>query len=379
MKLVKYLALILVLWGIPSFFSYDEAIGSVFSLLMVCALAFYYFISEKRSFLLPFIILGLLYFLISGLVMVYGDPKYFRNDLIKYFVLIICGAELARDTTKKELFVILTLGASSILVHALFFQGGFGRYSGLYLDPNGAGFVCIMAYCLSFNIKPKYLKNMGQFLVTFAGLLTFSRTFIILWLLVSLIAVVSDRKNSLNFGLGIGALIIILTVGSLLKVDVNRFNALESIFNDNQTTQVSVIKEDSRTDTWARYYDDILDSPIFGNGYRQLSGYDDTTPGVHNSYLMVIGEAGIFPFLVFIGIYLFMLFKNVARYKTEVFKIMFATTLFILLMTTHNYFDNFLLIFVSVWLFIQTTETVSDENEIEDLDSTETELLNKTL
>ena len=74
-----------------------------------------------------------------------------------------------------------------------------------------------------------------------------------------------------------------------------------------------------------------------------------------------------------------MLFKNVATYKTEVFKIMFATTLFILLLTTHNYFDNFLLIFVSIWLFIQTTETVSDEDEIEDIDSTETELLNKTL
>ena len=58
---------------------------------------------------------------------------------------------------------------------------------------------------------------------------------------------------------------------------------------------------------------------------------------------------------------------------------MFATTLFILLLTTHNYFDNFLLIFVSIWLFIQTTETVSDEDEIEDIDSTETELLNKTL
>ena len=377
MKLVKYVALILVLWGIPSFFSYDEGIGSIFSLLMICALAFYYFISEKRSFLFPFIILGLLYFLISGLIMVHGDPKYFRNDLIKYFVLIICGAELARDTTKKELFIILTLGASSILAHAVFFQGGFGRYSGLYLDPNGAGFVCIMAYCLSFSIKPKYLKNTGQFLVTFAGLLTFSRTFIILWLLVSLIAVFSDRKNSINFGLGIGALIIVLTVGSLLKVDVDRFNALESIFSDNQSTNVAVINEDSRTDTWARYYDDILDNPVFGNGYRQLSGYDEITPGVHNSYLMVIGEAGIFPFLIFVGIYLFMLIKNIVNYKTHVYKFMFATTLFILLLTTHNYFDNFLIIFVSVWLFIKTTEPTSDEHEV--IHTSDSELLNKTL
>ncbi|MEY8848962.1 O-antigen ligase family protein [Psychroserpens sp. XS_ASV72] len=376
MKIVKYLALILVLWGIPSFFSYDEAIGSKFSLLMVGMLGLYYLLSEKRKPIIPFIVLGLLYFLISGLIMVH-DSKYFINDLIKYFVVVICGAELARDTTKKELFVILTLGATSILAHAMFFQGDFGRYSGFYLDPNGAGFVCIMAYCLSFSIPSKLLKNSGQFLVTLAGLLTFSRTFIILWLLVSMISIFSNRKNALNFGLGIGALIIILSIGSLLKVDVDRFNALESIFNEDQATNVSVINEDSRTRTWSRYYDDILENPFFGNGYRQLSGFDEVTPGVHNSYLMVIGEAGILPFLLFVGIYLFMLIKNIPSYKTHGYRVMFALTLFMLLLTTHNYFDNFLIIFVSIWLYIETTET--DSELIEDADSTETELLNNTL
>ncbi|MBR9913759.1 MAG: O-antigen ligase family protein [Algicola sp.] len=379
MKIIKYLALILLLWGIPSFFSYDEAIGSQFSLLMIGMLILYYFFSKKRGIVLPFLFLGVLYFVISGLVYLAGDPMFFRNDLIKYVVVVICGAELARDTSKKELFVLLMLGASSILIHAIFFQGGFGRYSGLFLDPNGAGFVCVIAYCLSFRIKPHKLKLLGQFLITFAGLLTFSRTFIILWLLVSIISVISDRKNSLNFGLGVGALIVIFTVGSLLKVDAVRFNALENLFSDNNKSSISVIQDDSRTKTWSRYYEDILDRPILGNGYRQLSGIDEDKQGVHNAYLMVIGEAGIIPFLIFLGIYLYMLFKSTPLYKDEEYKPMLATTLLIILMTTHNYFDNFFLIFISIWLFIRITENISDTDVLEENeDSEEAELLNTT-
>ena len=367
MKLLKYLALIIILWAIPSFFSYDEGIGSKFVLLMIGCLLLYFFIGKKRKIMLPFIILGLLYFTISGLILIEGNVKYYINDLIKYFIVIICGTELARDTSKKELFIILMFGTSSILFHAIFFQGDFGRYSGFYLDPNGAGFACAIAYSLSFKIQPNILKVFGQFLITFSGLLTFSRTFIILWLLISVISVISNRKNFLNFGLGIGALIVIFTVGSLLKVDTVRFNALENIFEDDNKASVSVIKSDSRTKTWSKYYTDILNNPFFGNGYKQLSGINKQKQGVHNTYLMVLGESGIFPFLLFVGIYLFLLVKSFPSYKTNEYKPMLSVTLILLLMTTHNYFDNFFLIFISLWLLVHTTENhFEDELAIKD-------------
>lgn len=363
MKLLKYFTLIIILWGIPSFFSYDEAIGSKFSFLMVGMLLLYYILNQKRRIIFPFILLGLLYFIISGLILVEGEIKFYFNDLIKYFVLIICGAELARDTSKKELFTILALGATSILAHALFFQGDFGRYSGFYLDPNGAGFICLLAYSLSFGINPKLLKILGQFIVTLAGVLTFSRTFLILWLLVSLIAVVSNRKNFLNFGLGFGVMIIVFAVSSFLKVDTLRINALENLFKNNASSSNQVLKEDSRFDTWAKYYDTIIDNPIFGNGYRSLGGIDGISQGVHNSYLMVLGEAGIFPFFIFIGIYIYMIIASIKVFKSESFKLMVASAIFIFLMTTHNYFDNFIPLFVSLWLFIKITDSsVSDLN-----------------
>lgn len=366
MKLIKYLALIIILWGIPSFFSYDVAIGSKFSLLMVVLLVLYFAISKKRKIVLPFVILGLLYFTISGLISIEGEVKFYINDIIKYFIVIICGAELARDTSKKELFIVLTLGSMSILAHAAFFQGDFGRYSGFYLDPNGAGFICILAYALSFSVEPKQLKIIGQFIVTLAGFLTFSRTFIILWLLASFAAVASDKKNAMNFGIGIGALIVVFTVGSFLRVDEDRFNALKNLFNDDNTTSTKVLNKDSRLDTWAVYYEMILDNPIVGNGYRKLGGSHGFNQGVHNSYLMVLGESGIFPFLMFVGIYLTMLIQGVKAFKVDSYKLVFALAISILLLTTHNYFDNFVLLFLSLWLFIKATERVDAEVETEE-------------
>ena len=356
MKYLKYILLLTILWNIPSFFSYDEAIGSKFSFLMISLLLIYYFLCRKGKFILPFLILGLLYFIISGSILVAGDIKYFINDLIKYFVLIIAGAELARESSKKDLFVILVLGASSIFIHALLFQGDFGRYSGIYLDPNGAGFVCAMAYSLSFKVRPRFLKILGQLIVTFAGLLTFSRTFIILWFIVSLIATISDKKNYLNFVIGIGALSMLISVSAFFKVDNIRFNAITNLLINQETSSLSIVRTDSRLKTWSKYYEDILENPFYGNGYRQLSGYEKEKPGVHNAYLMVIGEGGFLPFLTFLGIYFYMLLGSFRCYKTESFKFMLAITLAILLLTTHNYFDNFIIIFMSLWLYIQISE-----------------------
>lgn len=361
MLIVKYLILILLLWGIPSFFSFDESIGSKFSILLMGLLFIYYVTNKKRTLILPFIILGLMYFIISGMVSVQGEIKFYINDLIKYFIIVVCGAELARETSEKELFIILTLGAISILVHAFFFQGDFGRYSGFYLDPNGAGFICLIAYSISFSINPKLLRLMAQFLLTVAGLLTFSRTFILLWLLVSLIALIANRKNTLTFGLGFASLIIVFTVSSFLRVDTLRINALENLLSNSTTSTNRVLKEDSRFDTWSKYYEMIIDEPVLGNGYRALGGIDGMSQGVHNAYLMVLGEAGIFPFLIFTGIYIYMIFSSLFLFNIKTYTFLLSLTISSFLLTTHNYFDNFIPLFVSLWLYIKISNLKNKE------------------
>jgi len=134
-----------------------------------------------------FVILGLGYYLISGIQFYRGDDTNFIKDSIKFIALIIFGGEIIRNTSKKTLFLFLLIGSSSIILNALFFADNYGRYSGLYLDPNAAGFICISGYGLTYGIDQKKIRLFGQFIFSLAGFMTFSRTFIVLWVLINLI------------------------------------------------------------------------------------------------------------------------------------------------------------------------------------------------
>ncbi len=362
----------MLLWGIPSFFSYDQSIGSMLSYLTYGLLLVYYLLSAKRKLLIPFLILGISYFLISGYTFV-NDVEDFTYKLIKYIILIISGAELARNTTKKEFFILAILGSLSILVHAVAFPNGYGRYSGFYLNPNGAGFICIIGYCLSYVIDNKKLRLFGQFVLTFAGIITFSRTFISLWLVISVISVIADRRNSLTFGLGAGAIIIVLSLASLLKFNAVRFSAFEGLFTDQSESSISTIQQGSRLETWSEYYDQITNNPFFGNGFQMLSGLNPTKQGVHNTFLMVLGEAGIFPLLMMIGIYVFMLKRSVEQFTPDPHKLMLTISMVGILMIMHNYFDNSLILFTSIWIFVRLLHEENQEETIKE------ELITKTI
>ena len=364
MNILKIVILCVLLWGIPSFFAYDVSIGSKFNVLLYGLLVVYYFLVTKKKILFIFLLFIVSYFIISATIFV-RDPQFYYTDFIKFLILIISGTELARNTELKEFFIILMFGATSILAHAMFFQDGYGRYSGFYLDPNGAGFVCLIGYCISMSINSKFLKLFGQFLFTFAGIITFSRTFMLLWLLVSILAVISNRKNSVNFGLGIGVIIFAFSLASILQLNTVRFSAIEGILGNNASQKnMAVLEEDSRTESWAVYYEMILDNPIFGNGYQKLSGLDETKQGVHNSFLMVLGEAGFFPFLLMIGIYVFMLKKSSMFFKSDVHFFLISFSIIGILMTMHNYFSSYLVVFTSLWLYTRITET----DQIESID-----------
>ena len=367
MKLIQSIALIIILWGLPTFILliYGDSAGSNVSYMLFILLIGFYFLNKKRKPSWPFLILGFCYFIISGLVAVL-DAKYFIFDLIKYFIIVICGAELARNTTQKMLFIILVIGASSIVFHAFYFQAGYGRYSGFFLNPNGAGLICIIGYSLGYSIDSKYLKLAGQFLFTFAGILTMSRTFIALWLLTSITAAIMNKKEMTTLGIGSFVLIIIFSLSSVLNLDAQRFSALEGLLDKKVDSET--ITEDSRTDTWSFYTDVIIDNVIFGNGYKSMQGEANDnvgiSVGVHNTYLMILGESGFIPFLIFIFIYIKLFLKSIRDHLESHKEYMFMLlTLIIFLFTSHNYFDNYFVLFISLWIFVKVNDNVEKQTE----------------
>ena len=137
-----------------------------------------------------------------------------RIKRTKYLIFIICGLELAIRTKKEDLQVIFFIGAISILVHSLSFPNSYGRYSGFYLNPNSAGLVCLIGYSLTYSIVNQKFRLVSQFIFAIAGLLTFSRYFILLLILTMLLSIITNKKNIIS--LVIGALGIVIIFGDMM-------------------------------------------------------------------------------------------------------------------------------------------------------------------
>lgn len=346
------------------FYSSDVSLGSRISYSLYAFLVIYYFFAKKHKPLFVFILLGILYFITSAIVYV-EDIEFFLEEFIKYILLVICGAELAKNTSKVEFYTYLVLGSISIVVHALIFPNDYGRYSGFFIDPNAAGFVCLIGYCLSFSISSTNLKLIGQFLLTFAGILTFSRTFLLLWIFISLTSIFANRKNVLNFGVGALVIVTVLSIASYLQLNTVRFEAFESLISNKSSNSITVIQDEGyRLDTWSVYYNMILDYPFFGNGFKTLSGFYTYKAGVHNTFLMILGESGIFTFILFCFIYFNMLLYSFFNFKHNPWLFMLSFTIIGIMLTVHNYFENYLIVFSSIWLLTKINENKKSEELI---------------
>lgn len=354
MKALKYILLILILLNIPTFSiaNISPGLGSATSMLLLLCVIIFYFFEEKLQPIIPLVVLGLSYYIISSLSYTENTSEFLK-DLIRYFIFILGIRKLASLTSKQEVCYILLIGAASVIINALFFSNAFGRYSGFYINPNKAGFVCIIGFTLTYSIKQKGIKLIAQFIFAIAGLMTLSRSFILLFLLVNIISIVIDKKNIITLVSGVIALTLILSLSSI-KLNTDRFNALKSIFSDNVDT--TTITKETREETWANYIDGIMTNPLFGQGYKKLHGkpkgyYNNDDVGVHNSFLMIIGEAGIIPFIIIVVLYLSMLIRSFKVFNEEPLYLIMSLLLLSYLMVSHNYFDNFLLLFMTVWLY----------------------------
>ncbi|MCX7549508.1 O-antigen ligase family protein [Xanthomarina sp. F2636L] len=360
MKILKYILLSITLLNLVSFspIAFGSSAGSLVSALFFILIIFYYFVNPKPKLVVSFIVLGLAYHLIAGIGYT-GEIKDFYLDATKFFIFIIGIVYLAKDTTHKELFIFAFIGSMSILINAVSFSSLYGRYGGFYINPNSAGIICLIAFSLTFNIKNTILKLGLQLLIVIAGIMTLSRYFILLLVVVNLIAIISNRKNSISLVAGTFAIVLVLTVSSLFNLNTVRFSAFQSIFGGGEV-ETKTITENSRNETWALYTDLILDNPVTGVGYNVLSGkknkYIDVRVGVHNTYLMIIGESGIIPFLLIIIIYLSLIFRSIKHLSTNPEYACIAVVLATFLLASHNYFDNFLVLFTSIWLYQRVKE-----------------------
>ncbi|WP_179347758.1 O-antigen ligase family protein [Winogradskyella pacifica] len=362
MKIIKYISLALILFNLPSFglMAFGDSIGSLLSYGTIFMVFIYYALEKKSEPNWWIIIISILYFVISSL-QYYGTLRFFLLEIVKFFVFIIAGYELIKRVSNNELFVFFIIGALSVGIEALFFTSDFGRYAGFYLNANVAGFICIYGYSVTYGLKNNTLKLFGQFVFTLMGLLTFSRTFIVIWLLLNIISLKISIKNIRIFGVGFLIFATLLFIDQVVGLNNPRFEQLKNIVN-NENVSSEEISEDSRTETWALFYDQIFESPIIGSGYGTFSGKNDTM-GVHNTYLMIIGEAGILPFLLFLIYISYLFFKSYVFFKEAPFLIMQTISLSVFLLANHNFFTFYYMTFASMWIQYQIYKLNNQKDE----------------
>lgn len=369
MIILRYAILASILWTLPSFvLAYiSPGLGSMLSHLTMALLVGYFaLVKEKGPVLWVFVLLGILYYFIAGLQFTGIPDRDYVMLIIKYLIIIVAGTEVLRKSSIQELYVVLIFGALSIIIHAVLFplynanfSPNYGRYSGFYLNPNSAGAICLAGLSLNFGIKNKYLKYIGFLLFAVGGFFTFSRYFLAMFLVINMALVVINKKNLIAPIVAVLGLIILFTFSTNLNVNVERFNALKSIFSDDVDTET--LQEDSRTETWKSYNDVIGERPVLGHGYGKLQGgHFGLHVGVHNTYLMVIGESGIIPFSILVGMMGFFLIKGFSSFKTHPQFAILALVMSTALLVSHTYFDKYNLLFITMYLFIALTEVVPE-------------------
>lgn len=355
MKLLKYIALLLILLNVPSFSLqyFGASLGSVTNLLLTVVIIIYFFIAEKSKPVWPFIILGLFFFSFSGLQFS-GITAEFIKDAVRYFIFIICVNQITKETTDKELLIILSIGAASIAINALVFPDLFGRYGGFYLNPNKAGFICLFGFALSYIIPNFKIKLLVQFALIVCGIFTLSRSFILFLVLITVISIFANKKNLQTLAIGAIALVIIFTAASTLQLNKARFSALQSLFGNSTEIETQTITEGSRNETWSHFSELITNNILTGAGYKSMRGSSSLVSieyGVHNTFLMVLGEAGILAFLLISIIYLIMTVRSLKIFHQHQEYTYLAVAIIGYLMVAHNYFDKYDVLFVSIWLY----------------------------
>lgn len=368
MRILKYICFGLIILNLPSvaLFSYGGGVGSLLSYLTILFLTLYYFFGKKTRPNWWLIIISILFFMIGGFQFI-GLTSGFIYDTIKYFIYLICAYEMVKNISVSEYNFFLFIGSSTIILEAIMFTSDFGRYSGFYLAPNEAGFICITGYATTYGLKNAGIKLTGQFIFTLAGLLTFSRTFILIWLLINVISLKISIKNIRIFGLGFFIISTLFFIDEMVGLNNPRFEQLKSIISNDGGVTSEELSEDSREDTWAKFYDKILDSPFIGNGYGSFSGKEGHGKGVHNSFLTIIGEAGILPFILFVAYIGYLIVMSIVYFNKKPNLIMQIIALSLFLMANHNFFTFYYVSFAAMWIQYQIEEAKT-KDEVDDME-----------
>lgn len=268
----------------------------------------------------------ILYMVIGTTVAMYHDPQFlfdwgFQYELLGLLMVTAAATGVhdiaSRIGTKRMLagiLAILTVSCLGVMMLSIVMQllrwyaltlYDPVRSSGGHQEPNQAAFVATLGFATACAMaiwqKRQGWATAAMIISTVTIVLTMSRTGLVIWtvlVVASNVYAYRIRGSILAVPAGLSVAAGLVLVGwYLVSPDAVTFRRLVEF-------------DSARLLMWAHGVSVILESPLVGHGIRSflyLRDYTTTscagaggTCGVHNQYLLLIGEAGILPLLLWV-------------------------------------------------------------------------------
>ncbi|WP_235299287.1 O-antigen ligase family protein [Portibacter marinus] len=324
----------------------------VFSFIIISLGVFNLNVSIKDNYLIA-IVLFFLSYLIIGFAFLLIDDSYLhpKTSLIKIYrsyissIIIIVASFIATKSLMQagKLSFLFKLLLYTSLVSILFIIIGkelgvydyfqfspvdfdSNRDTGLFGNPNETGafsvyFLVIVLSCYSYFSKYNILLIPLIGLAFYACFSTFSRASIITIILIFVFYLIYQLKNISKINLEhlpkISLFIVFIALGIFL-VSKRVGNMVENLSYGQRTRVIQTVSllegqinrktTSHRSDVYAFAINEILKRPLYGYGIgsfhrlKYLPG--NRKYGVHNTHLLIYGESGVLPFLIFILLFI---------------------------------------------------------------------------
>lgn len=249
-----------------------------------------------------------------------------------------------------------------------------GRYTSFYPNPNTLGLVTnigliLNIYSLLHHKRGFVLKFLLIPIILYVAFLSLSRTAIItcaliiiltaLWMIFKLF---KSKKKSIKrsiivFGLPIYILgYISLNFDEIMNKYLDQWQAKKMIGIVDLIFKGKINKEttSSRSEHLELFYQSFLENPFLGKGLAYFADIPNYKWGVHNTFLLVLGDAGLFPFILLLILIFYLIFKSLfMKPNNGLIAIGLLFVWCLQAMTSHNALDDkmFLILFIFALMY----------------------------
>lgn len=280
-----------------------------------------------------YLFIGLSAALVTEAIWYAVDPAFpFRLGLAALIVVatafgaFVTSRRVGVDRLLKGVLVILSITCTLILATPLLLEHiytlpprlidrqseALSRYMGPFTSPTMAGTVC----CYTAVLALSFLKNSQRrtypmaalILGAAGGILTLSRTAIVTLGGIFVLFLWFSRPRSRQNQSFVPRRGILLGMGVSILLFIGFLNTPHGEYFERLLWSVNIDgPKDVRLQIWPIALSQIAESPVFGHGLMRFHFLEGAPPcrlglvcGSHSSYLMLWGEAGIIPLLLFL-------------------------------------------------------------------------------